>query len=157
MGGLGILLGGGTGGGTFCCDFSYPPASPASWSSSGVNCIPPWTWKGMEELGPDWCPVQNHLSPRQSCSSSDPGVLWDMGKSPSEGWLWFEGSLLTLQVLLQIVCPGTAAIGTCWGRLPALCFRLAVKSSPRGGCYGQHSRVLLWPLGTGGTSWGSGS
>lgn len=25
----------------------------------------------------------------------------------------------------------------CWGRLPALRFRLAVKSSPRGGCYGQ--------------------
>lgn len=35
----------------------------------------------------------------------------------------------------------TAAIGTCRRRLSPLCFRIAVKPSPRGGCYGQHSSV----------------
>lgn len=52
--------------------------------------------EGNGGIGSNWSPVQNHLSPTQSHSASDPGMLWDMAKSASEGWRSFEGSLFTL-------------------------------------------------------------
>lgn len=96
--------------------------------------------EGNGGIGSNWSPVQNRLSPKQSLSASDPGMLWDMGKSAFEGWRWFEGSLFTLQVLLL------------WERLPGLCFRLAVKPSRRGGSMGSKAVSLLRSLGTAGTS-----
>lgn len=39
-----FFLGGGRGGGTFCCYFGYSPASSDLWSSSGANCLSPQTW-----------------------------------------------------------------------------------------------------------------
>lgn len=107
-----FFFGGRTGSSTFCCDLGYPPASFASWSGSGANSIPPQTQQGVEELGPDWSPMQNRLSARQGCSAPDPGMLRPVGKSPFEGRPWVEGSLFTLQVLLPTVCPGTAGKGS---------------------------------------------